>query len=43
MLAEEKSEWLQNFALEADTQELREEEEERPESDPPPDFQNRSE
>ena len=42
MLAEEKQEWLQNFALEADTPELKEEEEE-PEVDPPPDFRSRSE
>lgn len=40
MLAEEKEEWLQNTALEADTQEL--EKEEEPEVDPPPDFQSRS-
>jgi hypothetical protein len=42
MLAEEKSEWLQNFALEADTPESKEEVEE-PEVDPPPDFQSCSE
>ena len=42
MLAEEKQEWLQNFALEADALELKEEEEE-PEGDPPPDFRSRSE
>jgi hypothetical protein len=42
MLAEEKSEWLQNFALEADTPESKEEVEE-PEVGPPPDVQSRSE
>ena len=42
MLTEEKQEWLQNFTLEADTPDSKQEEEE-PEVDPPPDFQSHSE
>jgi Retrotransposon gag protein/Zinc knuckle len=42
MLAEEREEWLQNIALDADTQELSEEGR-TPEADPTPDFQGCSE